>query len=52
MREFVSVRRKEFVDMLQSALDQIDHLQELADETEPELTTVLKSRVSDARPRA
>lgn len=48
MREFVADRRKEFVDMLQSALDQVDHLQEPANETEPELTTVLKSRVSDA----
>jgi cell division septum initiation protein DivIVA len=44
MREFVADRRKEFVDMLQSALDQVDHR---TDEPEVELTTVLKSRVSD-----
>lgn len=47
MRDFVADRRKEFVDMLHAALDHVDDLHETADGTEPELTTVLKSRVSD-----
>jgi cell division septum initiation protein DivIVA len=50
MTEFVADRRKEFVDMLQSALDVVHDPQEPVDETEPELATVLKSRASHAGP--
>jgi cell division septum initiation protein DivIVA len=48
MRELVADRRKEFAEMLQSALDQVTQPPGDADETEPELATVLKSRVSHA----
>jgi len=41
LREFVADRRQEFAEMLQSALDQV---------TQPELTTVLRSRVSRTEP--
>lgn len=47
MSDLVARRRKEFADMLQAALEQVDHPDETSDDTEPELTTVLKSRVSD-----
>jgi cell division septum initiation protein DivIVA len=48
LRELIADRRNEFVHILHSALDRIG-LEELADdgETEPDLTTVLRSRVTD-----
>jgi cell division septum initiation protein DivIVA len=48
LRELISTRRSEFADMLHSALDRIGP-EELAEagETQPELTTVLRSRVAD-----
>jgi len=46
--ELIADRRSEFADMLQSALDRVS-LEERADgaETQPELTTVLRSRITD-----
>lgn len=51
LRELIADRRSEFADLLHSALDRIGP-QELAEggETQPELTTVLRSRVADVSP--
>jgi cell division septum initiation protein DivIVA len=51
LRELISTRRSEFAAMLHSAVDRIgpeEHAE--GAETQPELTTVLRSRVTDALP--
>ena len=49
LRELIAERRSEFADMLHSALDRVgvDEHAEGA-EAEPELTTALRSRITDA----
>ena len=50
LSEVIAERRNEFAEMLQSALDRIGiHERAAGGETETELTTVLRSRVTDAQ---
>jgi cell division septum initiation protein DivIVA len=49
LSELITERRNQFADLLQSALDRIGTQDLAGGETETELTTVLRSRVTDAQ---
>jgi cell division septum initiation protein DivIVA len=50
LRNVMAGRRREFTDMLQSALGLLDSAPTEGSETQHELTTILGSRIADARP--